>query len=87
MTQADLAALVRIRRKRVTASYISRLERGRLDPRLSTVLSIARALRIKPWQLLAYPESPRWWDDYLALPPIGKREAQRVITWYRDRRH
>jgi transcriptional regulator with XRE-family HTH domain len=31
---------------------ISRIERGRRDPRLSTLLSLARALKVKPARLL-----------------------------------
>jgi transcriptional regulator with XRE-family HTH domain len=86
VTQTELAQHIRVNRHQPTASYISRIEHGQLDPRLSTICAIARALRVKPWQVLAYPERADWWQAYLSLPPIGKREVQRVIRWYGERR-
>jgi transcriptional regulator with XRE-family HTH domain len=47
LTQADLA-----RRAGVTLSYIGRLEIGRHDPQLSTLLKLAKALKITVAELL-----------------------------------
>jgi transcriptional regulator with XRE-family HTH domain len=85
MRQGELAAKIRRNHRSTTASYISRIESGEIDPRLSTVNSIARALKVKPWQLVAGLEQP-FWGDYLDLSPIGKREVQRMIDWYLERR-
>jgi transcriptional regulator with XRE-family HTH domain len=85
MRQGELAAKIRRNHRATTASYISRIESGEIDPRLSTVNSIARALKVKPWQLVAGFEQP-FWDDYLQLSPIGKREVQRMIDWRLERR-
>jgi len=86
MRQAELAAKIKRNHRPTTASYICRIESGEIDPRLSTVNGIARALRIKPWQLIACPGDIPFWDDYLRLSPIGKREVQRMIDWYLERR-
>ena len=86
MSQGDLAAKVRVNHRRVTQSYISRLENGLLDPKLSTVCSIARALRVKDWQLVAGYNSVEFWRGYLDLSPSQKREVQRIINWYSERR-
>jgi transcriptional regulator with XRE-family HTH domain len=85
LTQSELASRIRVRRRRTTHSYISRIENGLIDPRLSTVVALARALQMKPWQLLAYPENSRWWDAYLSIPGERKREIQRLITWRHER--
>ena len=47
MTQAALAE-----RAGVTRAYLSRLEIGQHDPPLSTILRLAKALRVKPGRLL-----------------------------------
>lgn len=47
MTQAVLA-----KRAGVTLSYVGRLEIGMHDPQLSTLLRLAKALRIKPAKLV-----------------------------------
>ncbi len=85
MRQAELAAKIRRRHRPTTASYISRIESGDIDPRLSTVAAIARALHVKTWQLVAGFEQP-FWGDYLCLTPLGKREVQRMIDWQLERR-
>lgn len=85
MRQAELANKIRRNRQPTTASYISRIESGEIDPRLSTVVAIARVLKVKPWQLVAGFEQP-FWGDYLCLSPLGKREVQRMIDWQLERR-
>lgn len=47
MTQEELAA-----RSGVQAGEISRMERGKRDPQVSTVLKLAKALELRPGQLL-----------------------------------
>lgn len=47
LTQEELAA-----RSGVQAGEISRIERGQRDPRVSTVLKLAKALRLPPARLL-----------------------------------
>ena len=47
MTQADLA-----RRAKVSAGYIARLETLRHDPKLSTLVKLARALGVPVTELL-----------------------------------
>jgi transcriptional regulator with XRE-family HTH domain len=82
MTQSTLAAHTRVNHHHPTASYISRLEHGSLDPRLSTIRSIAKALHVKPWQLVAeLSENVQFWQGYLDLSPADKREIQRLIDW------
>lgn len=82
MTQAALAAQARVNHHRPTPSYISRLESGIIDPRLSTVRSIARALHVKTWQLVAdLGDNVTFWGDYLTLSPMQKREIQRLMAW------
>jgi transcriptional regulator with XRE-family HTH domain len=87
ITQAQLATQIRVNRHHPTPSYVSRLEHGRLDPRLSTIRSIARALKVKPWQLLAdLSDNVEFWRGYLDLSPGDKREVQRLIRWMLDKR-
>ena len=83
LTQEELAARVSLRgRHHPTASYISYIEAGERDPRLSVVRSLARSLHVKPWVLLAeLTENVRFWDGYLSLTPEQKREVQRLIDW------
>lgn len=82
LTQPQLAEMIRVRRRPTTASYICRLEQGKLDPRLSTLRSLARALRVPVWHLLAsVAETDRWYQEYLALSPTQKREVQRLIHY------
>lgn len=84
MTQAQLASHIRVKRRPTTASYISRLEGGRLDVRLSTLLSLARALRVSPALLLTPPGEARdIVSDWLDLEPQAKREIRRLIRYYR----
>ena len=47
LTQAQLAGL-----SGVTQAHISALERGAWEPRLETIIAIARALRVQPSALL-----------------------------------
>jgi transcriptional regulator with XRE-family HTH domain len=47
LTQEELSA-----RSGVQAGEISRIEAGKRDPRVSTVLKLAKALRIAPGRLL-----------------------------------
>lgn len=47
LTQEALAA-----RSEVHLTYVNRLENGRCDPRLSTVLKLARGLRVDPRRLV-----------------------------------
>lgn len=79
LRQYQLAALIKRKHRPTTASYISRIESGIIDPRLSTVLSLARALKMRPWQIFTVGYEREFWSDYLALPPLGKREIQRII--------
>jgi transcriptional regulator with XRE-family HTH domain len=46
-SQAELAT-----RAKLTRVYITRLEAGRQDPSLSTINALARALKVKPAQLM-----------------------------------
>jgi transcriptional regulator with XRE-family HTH domain len=86
MTQAELAGQIRVARKPTTPSYISRLEHGGLDPKLSTVRSIARALHMKPWQLLVgVQESDLFWRYYLDLNGAQKRDIQQHIRFLSER--
>ena len=85
ISQAELAR--RMRREAPDRSQICRIESGQIDPKLSTVRAIARALHIKPWQLLAeLHENPEFWRGYLDLSPIQKREIQHNIKWMLERR-
>ena len=87
MTQDELAARIRVRRHRTTGSYVCRIERGSIDPRVSTVVAIARVLEVQSWMLLAdLRDNPRFWNEYLALSPAQKREVQRVIHYRAERR-
>ena len=83
LTQEELAARVSLRgRHHPDGSYISYIESGSRDPRLGVVRSLARALHVKPWMLLAeLTENVRFWDGYLSLTPEQKREVQRLIDW------
>jgi transcriptional regulator with XRE-family HTH domain len=47
MTQGQLAE-----KTGVTREYIARLEAGRYDPSLSTIEKLAKALKVKPTELL-----------------------------------
>ena len=47
MTQGQLAE-----KTGVTREYIARLEAGRYDPSLSTIERLAKALKVKPAELL-----------------------------------
>jgi len=87
LSQAELARLIRVHRRPPSRSYVSRLESGKIDPPVAVVRSLARALRCHPWQLIAeIYENVSWWDDYLALAPVQKREIQRMVKWYLERR-
>ncbi len=87
LTQAELGAKIRRRRRPVGQDVISRIENGRIDPPLSLVRSLAGALRVRPWQLLVgMSESAEFWRGYLDLAPTQKREIQRSIRWMIERR-
>lgn len=82
LSQTALAALIYVRRRHPTPSYISRIESGTIDPRLSTVRSLAKALHVRPWVLVAdLSDSVEFWQGYLALPAAEKRDVQRHIEW------
>jgi transcriptional regulator with XRE-family HTH domain len=87
MTQGQLAHCIRLRRREPSRCYVTQLESGRIDPRLSTVRSIAKALHVKPWYLVAdLSDNVTFWEAYLQLSPTQKREVQRMIDWQLDRR-
>jgi transcriptional regulator with XRE-family HTH domain len=87
LSQAELAAQIHVNHRQPTGSYISRLEHGILDPRLSTVRSLAKALRLKPWQLIAdITDNTDFWRAYLDLSPTQKREIQHNIKWLAEGR-
>ena len=87
LSQAELARRIRVNRRAPDRSYICRLEAGQVDPRLSTVRSLARALGVKPWMLLVeLGESIRFWQGYLLLSGKQKREVQQHIAWLLRRR-
>jgi len=82
MTQTELAARVRLHRHPTTHSYICRVESGEIDPRWSFVVSLARALKLRPWMLTAdLQDAPEFWAGYLSLPSAQKREVQRAIEY------
>lgn len=86
LSQAELADKIRVHRRRTTASYISRIETGGIDPRLSTVYSIARALRVRVGILLTPPgDAHDLTAQYLALTLHGKREVRRMMRWWAER--
>lgn len=87
ISQTELAGLIRVHRRPPNRSYVSRLEAGKVDPPVTVLRSLARALHCKPWQLLAETyDSADWWDDYLQLAPSKKREIQRMVRWYTEGR-
>jgi hypothetical protein len=46
------------------------------------VRSVARALRVKPWQLVAeLADNTEFWRGYLDLSPRLKRDVQRHIAY------
>ena len=82
MSQQALAAKIRVNHHHPTQSYVSRLEQGSLDPRLSTIRSLARVFKMRPWQLVAdLSDNAEFWRGYLALSPTQKREVQHNIKW------
>lgn len=86
LSQAQLAGAVRVNHHHPTPSYISRIEHDQLNPRLSTIRSLARALHLKPWQLVAdISENVDFWEGYMRLSAQGKRDIQRTIAWMLER--
>ena len=49
LTQQDLSE-----RSEISASYISKIERGHADPSLDTLFSLSVALRVKPVSLMDF---------------------------------
>jgi transcriptional regulator with XRE-family HTH domain len=87
MTQTELAAAIRVRRRRTTPSYVSRIESGYTDPRASTLRSLARALSCPPWYFFWEPgQSIPFADAYLALPAKGKKEVRDMVRYLSDPR-
>jgi len=86
LSQSQLAARIRVRRRIPHVSMISRIELGKSEPRLSIVRSIAAALGVKPWQLMVeLGENAEFWRGYLDLSPAQKREIQRLIRYYLEK--
>ena len=52
----------------LTAASISHIERGARDVRLSSLLALAHALRVEPWQLLVDDDSSEDKQNSLPLP-------------------
>jgi transcriptional regulator with XRE-family HTH domain len=85
ITQAQLAGMIRVHGRHPSPAYISRIEHGSIDPRLSTIKSLARALDVKPWYLVAdISENTEFWDAYLALSPAAKRDIQRLARRFAE---
>lgn len=73
-TQADAAFKVGL-----TFRYFAEVERGRRNPTLDTLLSIARALKVKVVDLVDVEPGPRVDLDSLELqPPKTGRKPSRV---------
>ena len=82
-TQVELATMIRVRRRRVTPSYISRIETGRIDPYASTVRSLCRALKCPPWYLFWEPgENIPFADAYLSLSKRHKKEVRDLVRFF-----
>jgi transcriptional regulator with XRE-family HTH domain len=83
LTQAQLAQSTRLHGRQPSRCYITLIESGRIDPKLSVIRSIAKALHVKPWYLMAdLMENSDFWGGYLHLSPAHKREIQRLIRYY-----
>lgn len=83
LTQAQLAARVRINRRKPDRSYITHVERGDIEPSLAFLRSCAHAFGVRPWNLIAdMQDATGWWDRYLALSPVQKREVQNLVKYY-----
>jgi transcriptional regulator with XRE-family HTH domain len=86
MTQEQLAKAIRVHRHPTTRSYISRLESGAIDPRVSTLLSIARALKVRPSLLVTrVGEGEEFLEVYLSLTPGQKRNLRAIVRMWRSR--
>lgn len=87
LTQRELAEHIRLHGRKPARSYITQLETGRIDPRLSTIRSLARVLKIKPWFLVCdLSDNVGFWDGYLGLTPQQKRDIQATVRYYHGRR-
>lgn len=88
LTQAELAALIHtMGHPEFCESYVCRLECGNRDPRVGVVRSIARALKVKPWYLLAdLTDNVAFWQGYIALTGPQKRQIQQSIAYLLERR-
>ena len=88
LTQAELATRVHKQgHATFSASHICCLETGSRDPSLGVIRAVARALKVKPWYLLAdLTDNLEFWEGYLRLPPQGKRDVQRTIKYTLERR-
>jgi len=54
LTQDQLAE-----RMEMSAQYLSNIERGRENPTFDTLVKLAKALEIEPWEMFVFdPESP-----------------------------
>jgi transcriptional regulator with XRE-family HTH domain len=82
MTQAELAASIRVRRRKTTPSYISRIESGYVDPRASVLRSLSKALKCPVWYFFWQPgEGTPFADAYLSLTPKRKREVRDLVRY------
>ncbi len=79
-TQSELAQHTRLNGQAPTQSYISRIERGTIDPPVSYVRSLATCLKVPAWYLLVeLGEGSRFWPEYLGLSGEEKKSVQRYI--------
>jgi transcriptional regulator with XRE-family HTH domain len=84
LTQAQLAEHIRLHGRKPSRSYITQLESGRIDPRLSTVRAIARVLNVKPWYLVCdLSDNVAFWDNYRCLTGQQKRDVQHHVKYLR----
>lgn len=84
LTQEELAGRIRVRHQKTGRSYICRIESGAIDPRVSTLISIARALHVRPSLLLTrIGEAEDFLEVYLSLSPTQKRELRDIVRYWR----
>ena len=88
LSQGDLAERISVGKHRgVAQQYVSALESGERDPHLSTIRSMAKVFKVKPWYLVAeLSDNLAFWDGYLQLAPQQKRDVQRHIAYMLERR-
>ena len=78
-TQLNLTQDQLAERMEMSAQYLSNIERGRENPTFETLVKLAKALEIEPWEMFVF-------DPHLPIPVFLRKKLSLLLEEADDKR-